>query len=44
VPWLLARRVIAANWGIPPPDVDQYPAFEIENELALMQLEGEAQG
>jgi hypothetical protein len=32
------RAWIARRWGIPPPDVDTYPAFEIDNELALMEL------
>lgn len=41
VPWLYSRRMIAERWRIPPPDVETYPADEVELELRFMELEAE---
>lgn len=41
VPWVWVRRQIAARWGIPPPDVEAYPAEEITIEMRLMETEAE---
>jgi len=40
----MVRAYVARRWGIPPPLVDEYPAFEIENELELLRIESETNG
>jgi hypothetical protein len=41
VPWLFARRLIAARWGVPPYHVDAAPADEVALELRFMELESD---
>lgn len=41
MPWLFARRQIAARWGCPPWLVDEAPDEEVALELRFGELEAE---
>lgn len=41
VPWAYVRKVLAAEWHVPPWLVDEAPAYEVDLALRLMAIEGE---
>lgn len=42
VPWVWVRRLLAQRWGVPPFEVEDWPAVETQLELELLALEAEA--
>ena len=42
MPWVYLRRVVARAWNLPPWIVDEAPIDEVQLELKLLEMEGQA--